>query len=660
MTTQSESRHIPRVDGQRRHPFLQALHTAHLLCDGAMGTQLYARGVALDACFDALNLREPRVVESVHRDYILAGAQVVETNTFGANAIQLAGHGLASQVAEINWRGARLAISARESAGEPIYVAGAVGPLGAALAPFGQISQAEAVAHYAEQIEALAGAGVDLLVLETFGDLEELIAAITAARAVCDLPVVAQVTFTVDDLTPLGAAPEEAVTRLVGAGADVIGTNCSVGPQHMLAVIQRMAAAAPEALLSAQPNAGWPSQVGGRIVYLSSPDYMAAMGLRLIEAGARLVGGCCGTTPEHTRALKRALAAPAPVPSGPRGVAVSHQPPASLRAELADTRPAPLDGGAAGLTAKIGRLFVISAELRPPRGANPRKMLQGATLLRDAGVDAVNVLDGARAKVFMNTLVAGFLIARDAGVETILHMTTRDRNLRGLQSDLIGAHALGARAVLALTGDPPAMGAYGGAKGVYEVDSVGLIRVIGRLNEGVDVAGASIGKPTEFLVGCAFDPGAPDLDLQVERLHQKLEAGARFVMTQPVYSPELFQRALQRAGPIRVPILMGLLPPVNLRNAEFLHHEMPGITLSDEALERMRRVGPDGGAEEGMAIVYEVLRACRGLVAGAYIMPQFDRYDMAAQLVREIRRGESQEQPSSEHAHLAYEIEERP
>jgi homocysteine S-methyltransferase len=604
------------------HPFTERLARGPILADGAMGTLLYARGVPLDACFDELNLNPAgrQLVGELHRDYLAAGAELIETNTFGANRFKLEPFRLADRVREINLGGARLARDAREVSGQPALVAGSVGPTGRTLAPTGTTDPAEARAAFREQIGALLEGGVDLLLLETFGDLAEMTEAVLAAGEVGDLPIVAQMTFAEDGRTPMGQSPEEVVARLAALGVAVVGANCSVGPQGVFRVVERLAAAArayPALRLAAQPNAGWPTHAGGRVIYTATPDYVGGYAGRFLAAGVGLIGGCCGTTPEHTRALRLALDA--------------HQPGSALIAvaERAAPRPPAPPDEPTTLSRKLGRQFVVSVEIDPPRGLNPAKCLAGAAMLRDVGVDAINVADSPMARVRMSALALCALIQQQAGVETILHFTTRDRSLMGLQSDLIGAHALGVRNILALKGDPPSLGLYAGSSAVYDVDSPGLIRVIRLLNAGVDSGGASIGRMASFTIGCAVDPTKPDLQTEAERLRAKLAAGADFVMTQPIYELATWRRFLEVMGPIPAPVLVGVLPLHNTRHAEFLHNEVPGITIPDAARERMRLAGADG-LREGVAMAQDLLLECREHFQGVYLMPSFGRYEPAA------------------------------
>lgn len=606
------------------HPFRERLRDRRvIIADGAMGTQLYARGIAYDQCFDAQNLERPELVEQIHREYIGAGAELIETNTFGGNRFRLATLGFDDRVREINLNGARIARGAREICGEPVFVAGSVGPTGRALEPYGTTTAQEMYEAFHEQIAALVEGGVDLLILETFGDLREIAEAVRAARDVTDMPIVAEMTFAEDLRTPQGYSPEQVAEGLGSLDVDVVGANCSVGSNALLEVTERLVRAGTRKI-SVMPNAGFPARVGNRLIYLSSPEYMAEHGRRMAEVGAVIVGGCCGTTPLHIAALKRAIEEIA----APR-VAVE---PVSTVEPLAGPEGT---RDQSELVGKLGVQRVISVEIRPPRGANPAKALEGARLLKAAGVDSINVLDSAMARVRMSSVATAALIKHQVGIETIVHFTTRDRNLMAVQSDLIGAHALGIRTVLALTGDPPSVGDYAQSKAVYDIDSVGLIRIIKQFNQGLDVSGNSIGTPTRFLVGASLNPTADNPDWELEHFQNKLAAGADFVMTQPVYDPDLFRAVLRDVGAIDVPILMGVLPLQSYRHALFIHNELPGVKLTGEALRRMELAGSEGIAE-GLAMAHEIIEECGGLTAGLYIMPSFGRYEIAAGLVSEL------------------------
>ncbi len=614
------------------NPFIRRLRQGYLLADGAMGTELYRRGVPYDRCFEELNLTRPELVQAIHLDYIRAGAELIETNTFGGNAFRLAAHGLEDKVRLINRQGVRIAREAREIMGLPIFVAGAVGPVGKPLEPYGLITAKEARSAFREQIEGLLEGGVDLIILETFSDLNEIREALLAAKEVCDLPVIAQMTFAQDLRTPYGDAPKEVLQALMELGADVVGANCSVGSQKVLQVMEEMLAHNTDGVfLSAMPNAGFPTIVGGRVFYHSGPEYMAEYARLMVEKGVTIVGGCCGTTPDHIAAMARELRRVRPQNLQAPHVEVK-APPQETGQQVQVTSP-----GYSPLHYKLGRQFVVSVEVDPPKGLNPTKILEGARILKERGVDAINVADSPMARVRMSAMAAAVLIHERVGIDVILHYTTRDRNLMALQSDLLGAHALGLRNILALTGDPPSLGDYPNATAVYDVNSIGLIRIIKRFNEGFDLAGKPLGDRACFTVGCALDPTRPDLDAELRALRKKLEAGADFIMTQPIYEIETLKRVLDRLEEAPVPILVGILPLQSHRHAEFLHNEVPGITIPDWARERMRRAGSHG-IEEGIKMAQEILAQAKELVQGAYIMPSFGRYEVAAEVLSAIGR----------------------
>lgn len=618
-----------------KHPFLTRLEKGVVLADGAMGTLLYDRGIPFDRSFDLLNVSDPSLVQGIHRDYIRAGAELIETNTFGANRFRLAAHGAADDARRVNRAGAQIARNAREEVGEAVFVAGAIGPLGKPVAPIGIISKDEAIAAYAEQTEGLVEGGVDLLLIETQTDLEEMKLAIQAVRGVTDLPLVAQMTFTEDGRTLYGAYPEDVVRATQTLGVDVLGANCSVGPQKLLEILQRLKRRT-ELPISIMPNAGLPRYVNGRFLYLASPDYFADYAAQLKAAGARLIGGCCGTTPVHIRRMREALAGPAvesaEAPAAERPAATIAAPASE---EATDRDPA----SRSLLARKLSlREFVVSVEVDPPRGARPKKMIEGAQFLKRSGVDTINVADSPMARVRMSSLALATMISQQVGVETILHFTCRDRNLMGIQSDLMGAHALGLRNILALTGDPPRAGDYPNATAVFDVDSIGLIRILRQLNAGTDLAGNSIGEPTRFLIGCAVNPAAEDLETELERFRKKVEAGAEFTMTQPLYELEALTRFLDAVGTgkDRIPVLLGLLPLQSHRHAEFLHNEVPGINIPDHAREAMRDAG-EKGIEVGIEMCRALLLKARSLVEGVYLMPSFGRYEVVARVAEVVR-----------------------
>ncbi len=593
----------------------------HVL-DGAMGTMLYSRGVFVNVCYDELTLKQPGLVQEVHETYVRAGAEILETNTFGANPVKLSGYGLDDRTEEINRAAAELAH--RAARGRALVV-GAVGPLGIRIEPWGPTARTEAVAHFSRQTSGLAEGGVDGFILETFSDLEEIHAALEAARAAApDLPVIAQMTVGEDGTTSYGTPVETIAARLIEWGADVVGLNCSVGPAPMLEAIERMADVS-SLPLSAQPNAGLPRAVGDRRIYLASPDYMAQYARRLTAAGARFIGGCCGTTPEHIRRIRECVA-----DARPRRVAVGV--PAVPQAEAAGAREVPLAARSEWARKLSDGLFVRSVEIVPPRGWDPAGMLAQCRALREAGVDAVNLVDGSRAQSRMGVVPAALLVEREVGLETVFHYTCRDRNMLGMLSDLLGAAAGGLRNVLIVTGDPPTAGPYPDATAVFDIDSIGLTNVVRRLNQGLDPGGTSIGEPTRYVIGVAANQGAIDRERELERFHWKVEAGAEFAVTQPVFDPAELAGFLERIAPWRIPVIAGIWPLTSLRNAEFLANEVPGAQVPEDVLERMREAearGPEAAHAEGIRIAQEVLDAVRGMVQGVQVSTPGGRVEVA-------------------------------
>lgn len=613
-----------------RSPFLDRLERGAVLADGAMGSQIYARGISYERCYDELNLTEPALIQRIHRDYIRAGAELIETNTFGANRYKLAPFGLEDRVRDINFRAVKLAREAREECGEPVFLAGAIGPLGQPLAPVGTVTAADAHAAFREQSEALLEAGADLIVLETFGDLDELQEAIKAVQAICDLPIVAQVSLTDDGHMLAGQTPAEVARLLASHRVDVIGVNCGVGPQSTLDAVGQMALPL-FAHLSAMPNAGAPSRLEGRYLYFSTPEYFAEYARHFAGAGVRLIGGCCGTTPAHITAMRQALAEGAADSTPTIAFTAPPAPTADAIETAVSVEQTPLQ------RALAEKRFVVSVELDPPKGLNPTKIVNGAALLADVGVDCINIGDSPMARVRMGCISLALHIQRRVGLDTIIHFTTRDRNLMALQSELLGAHSHGIRNILALTGDPPRMGNLPQAKAVWDVDSIGLIRILKRMNEGQDWAGNSIGMPARFFVGCAVNPVADDLELELDRFHRKIEAGADYVMCQPLYDMEHLTSFLNRVGKIPVPFLLGVMPLQSSRHAEFLHNELPGVTIPDHLRERMRQAG-ENGIQEGIRQSQEFLAEAQAFCDGTYLMPSFGRYEMVAELVKVLDR----------------------
>jgi methionine synthase I (cobalamin-dependent)/5,10-methylenetetrahydrofolate reductase len=600
-------------------PFLTALSERILVCDGAMGTMLYGRGVFINRCFESLTLSDPDLVRDVHRQYLKAGADVIETNTFGANRMKLRAFGLGNRVGELNEAAARLARDVRDGGGANggrAYVAGAIGPLGVRVEPWGKTGVDEAEALFTEQAEALAAGGVDLFMLETFRDLDEIGAAIAAVRKVSDLPIVAQMTTAEDGHSLDGIPPEQFAPALVARGADVVGLNCSVGPAPMLETIERMAGVVT-APLSAQPNAGKPRDIEGRNLYLCSPDYMASYARRYVALGVRLVGGCCGTTPEHIRQIHLSVKAMAP------GLAHREATTVEARTPVSSQPHAQVPTGRAEKSGFARRLsegqFVTLVEVPPPRGHDPEDALAAARRLGQRGVDVVTIPDGPRSGARLSALSLAVLIAQRGGVETLLQYSCRDRNLLGIQSDLLGAHALGLRNILGITGDVRSLGDIPDATAVFDVDSIGLTNVITRLNHGLDIGGQPIGPPTRFHAGVMANPSR-DLDQELKRLAYKVEAGAEFVVTRPVFDASTFERFRQRVAPFGLPVVVGIWPFDTALHAEFMANEVPGVTVPDVLIGRMRQAEAAGSAAaEGVAIARELLADLRPMAQGVHV-----------------------------------------
>ncbi len=609
-------------------PFLDALAERVLVCDGAMGTMLYGKGVFINRCFESLTLSEPALVRDVHEQYLRAGADVIETNTFGANRMKLRAFGLGNRVTEINRAAAVLAREARDAApGEPRpYVAGAIGPLGVRVEPWGKTGVDEAEAMFREQAEALVAGGVDLFMLETFRDLNEMGAAIAAVKSASDLPIVAQMTTEEDGNSLDGTPPEQFAPALVARGAHVVGLNCSVGPAPMLETLERIGEVITVPL-AAQPNAGKPRDIEGRNLYLCSPDYMASYARRFVALGVRLVGGCCGTTPEHIRQIQLAVKAMAP------GVARRDAPVVEVRTPLASQphAQAPVPRAEkSGLAHKLAAgQFVTIVEVPPSRGHDASAAVAAACALRDHHVDVVAVPDGPRSGARMSALSLAVLMSQQHGIETLLQYSCRDRNLLGIQSDLLGAHALGLRNILGITGDARSLGDIPDATAVFDVDSIGLTNVVNRLNHGLDIGGQSIGEPTRFHTGVMANPSR-DLDQELKRLEYKVEAGAEFVVTRPIFDAGAFERFLQRVEAFRIPIVVGLWPFDSALNAEFMANEVPGVTVPEALVERMRRaVSAEAAEAEGVAIARELLLNLRAMAQGVHIFTQSGRVDRA-------------------------------
>lgn len=625
------------------NPFLQKLKNQPLLVDGAMGTVLHAKGISHTVSLEELVLKRPEWVTEVHNAYASAGADVIKTHTFGANRMRLQKYGLEESLHALNFTATKLVRDVREVVGRSLFIAGDVGPLGERIEPHGILSEADAADMFREQISVLWEAGVDLLLFETFNSVLELSVAVRVARKLCDLPIVASMTFAEDGITPVSFEMAALTAKQIAdQGADVVGINCLVDSNLMLETLQAIHNTIGDIPLSAMPNAGYPSRVDGRLTYSSSPEQMGAHVVSFIERGVQLVGGCCGTTPAHIWAMRGALDSYL-VEQGKGTVTVRdnflHQGDNVLQIGLSTEYKGEDELPPTSLLKKIrdGK-FVISVEVDPPRGFNPQKQIEGARHAKQAGADAINVADSPMAKVRMSATALCTIIQQQVDIETILHYTTRDRSLMGLQSELLGCRALGIRNILALTGDAPSLGDSQGSSAVFDTDSVGLCRMIHHFNQGLDQNGNDLGQKGGYTIAVACDPTRPDLSEEVDRFHRKVTGGAHFTMTQPIYDPQLWLNFLalyeQRHGPFPVPVMIGVLPVQSYRHASFLHKNVPGITLSERALERMRTAGADG-RQEGVKMAQELLIQLKDLphVRGVYLMPSFGRYELACQVL---------------------------
>jgi methionine synthase I (cobalamin-dependent)/5,10-methylenetetrahydrofolate reductase len=614
--------------------FRDRLENDFTLGDGAMGTLLYARGVPIDSSFDVLNLDNPTLIYEVHEAYLKAGAELIETNTFGANRYKLGEHGLSGQVATINRAGVVLARQAIDILCKAnCHIAGAVGPLGVRLAPFGRVTIEQAHAAFLEQIDALVSANVDAILLETFSDLHELAEAVHAAREVSpSVPVIAQMTFTRDDRTLLGDTPAQVVETLSALSVDVIGVNCSNGPTQIARILQAMQSTAPHMRYSALPNAGWPEYVGGRVMYPAGPDYFADFAVSMRSRGVAIVGGCCGTTPAHIAAMRAAL------DSAPLGGAVLDVTISTEAIEETAERAAPSE-----LAQKLAQdNFVISVEMSPPKGLATEKVVQAANMLLGAGADIIDITDSPMARMRMSPWAVCSLLQSRGGIETVLHFPTRGRNLLRIQGDLLAAHALGVRNLFVIMGDPTHVGDYPDAADNYDIVPSGLVKLIKHsLNEGKDWAGNPIGQPTNFLVGCALNLVAPDVEREIKALRKKLEGGADFLITQPIFEVTHYYRFIEQyekaAGPLDIPILVGLMPLASLRHATFLRNEVPGIVIPDSAISRIEAAGEEA-RKVGGEMAQELGRQLLDIARGLYLMPQFGRYDLIAEIIEGVRR----------------------
>ena len=611
-------------------PFKELLETDRIhVFDGAMGTMLYAKGVYINRCYDELNLSNPDLVRDVHTEYIRAGADIIETNTFGATAHKLQQYGLEGNLHEINAIAAKVA---REAAGERAYVAGAIGPLGVRIEPYGPTSFDEAKDLFKAQAVALLEGGVDLFCLETFSDVSEIEQAIRALRELCDLPIIAQITIMTDGNTVFGTTPEHFTEHLDASGADVIGLNCGVGPAIILNALEKMRAVTKKKL-SAQPNAGLPRDVQGRQFYMCSPEYMSKFAKRFIQAGAKFIGGCCGTTPAHIKLISDAVRA-----ASPRAQGIAFTP--GAQAHVEEITPPDIKVVPPEERSKWGRKialgeFVTSVEVLPPKGVDSKKTLDSIRLLKDAGVDGVNIPDGARAQSRMSALATAVLVEQQIGIESVLHYCCRDRNLLGMMSDLLGAAALGLRNILVITGDPPKMGPYPDATAVFDIDSIGLTNMVNKLNHGLDLGNNPIGEPTAFCIGVGVNPGAINLDEEIKRFEWKVEAGAQYAITQPVFDTDQLRDFLKRIEHVRIPVIAGIWPLVSYRNAEFLHNEVPGVRVTASIMERMKEasnISKEAGRDEGLKIARESLLEVRDVIQGVQVSAPFGNVKYALEV----------------------------
>lgn len=596
--------------------------------DGAMGTRLYDKGIYINRSYDELNLTAPDLVREVHEEYVRAGADILETNSFGATRHKLQSYGLEGKIHEINAAAARIA---REAAGGKALVAGAIGPLGLRIEPFGPTSFDDAKEIYKEQVGGLLEGGVDLFILETFSELPVIEQAISAVKELSDLPIVAQMTIQMDGKTTFGTTSEVFTARLDELGVDVIGLNCGVGPTHVLSALEKMRDVT-EKPLSAQPNAGLPRDVQGRQFYMGSPEYMATFAKRFVQAGAKFVGGCCGTTPTHIKLIADAIRSISPRQAQ---VFAKHGHAKVVDLKPPDVEVVPMEDRSRWSRKIAHGEFVTSVEVLPPKGCDAEKTLDSIKLLKNAGVDGVNIPDGPRAQTRMSAQATAVLVEREIGIEAVLHYCCRDRNLLGMMSDLLGAAALGLHNLLIITGDPPKMGPYPDATAVFDIDSIGLTNMVNKLNHGLDLGNNPIGKPTAFSIGVGVNPGAVNLDEEIKRFEWKVEAGAEYAITQPVFDTEQLRVFLKKIEHVKIPIVAGIWPLVSYRNAEFMHNEVPGVNVTTNILERMRiasEKGKEEAREEGIQIARESLLEVRDLIQGAQVSAPFGNVKYALQV----------------------------
>lgn len=617
------------------HPLLAALKTRIVLGDGAMGTMLYAKGVFINRCYDALCLESPALIEGIHAEYLQAGCELLETNTFGANRFRLKAHGLENQLVAINKAGVEIAKKARDQYAQKsmksAWVIGSMGPLGVNSEPFGAVTDAEVFSVFEEQARVLDEAGVDAFSLETFMHLSQLETAIRAVRSVSSKPIMALMTVNDEGHSLLQESPETMVSRLDKTDAEIIGVNCSTGPSAALDALEVFRAGTKK-FLATFPNAGVPKQVGGRYIYMSTPEYFGSFSKKFATLGVNLIGGCCGTTPTHMRRARDAILSTGHSGKSMTRIEDSTKTPPAVAAVPVEKK--------SRLSAKLsaGR-FAVSVEIDPPKGTTFAKALEAAKTCHDAGVDCINIADGPRASARMSPMSMAVILEKEVGIETIIHYCCRDRNLLGMQSDLLGANALGLKNVLIITGDPPKLGDYPEAASVFDVDAIGLTKIVRKLNLGMDIASNPIGKPTGFFQGVGCNPASLNFEEEMNRLQKKIDAGAEYVLTQPVYDHRTFEKFLKAYQGLnkKIPLLIGICPLASLKNAEFLHNEVPGMQIPEEILKRMARPDtPELQRQEGILIAREALKEFRKDVQGTYVMPPFSRADIALAVVGEF------------------------
>ena len=608
-----------------RIPFPEYLKDNLVLFDGAMGTELYNKGVFINTCYDELNISRPKLIKEIHESYVEAGADVIETNTFGANRLKLLKHGLEDKIYKINLAGARLA---REAAGDEVYVAGSIGPLNERLEPWGPLAEEEAREIFIEQAKGLIDGGVDLIIFETFSDLHLIQQAILAIKSKFDIPVIAQMTIGNDGNSLFGTPPELFANKIAQWGADVVGINCSVGPKPMLDAIETMNEVS-QVPLSVMPNAGTPTDVDGRNIYLATSEYFAEYTRRFIHSGARIVGGCCGTNPSFIKEMRKAIQA-----IQPRKRISKH---VKVKTEEQFVQAIPTEKKSAFARKICNNEFVCSVEIVPPRGPDATKAIEQAKIFKEAGVDAINIPDGPRALSRMGASYLSLMIQQQAEIEVILHYACRDRNLLGMVGDLLGAYAAGINNILVITGDPPKMGTYPDATAVFDVDSIGLTNVVNYLNTGHDLGGNPLDKPTGFYIGVGVNPGAIDLDYEIKRFEWKVKAGAEYAITQPVFDNELFFNFLKRIEHVKIPIIAGVWPLVSVRNAEFMNNEVPGAAVPDEIMKRMYATKNKEEARElGLEIARETIRELKKEIAGVQVSMPFGNIKYPLELLKEV------------------------